>query len=56
LISTFQAGGVPDLGLDDLIVIDVDAAGGELDADGALGVEAELVACEAPEQVGRAPP
>jgi hypothetical protein len=49
----FLAGGVPDLGLDDLIV-DVDAAGGELDADGGLGVEAELVAREAREQVGLA--
>ena len=46
----FLAGGVPDLGLDDLVV-DVDAAGGELDADGGLGLEAELVAREAREQV-----
>ena len=49
----FLAGGVPDLGLDDLVV-DVDAAGGELDADGGLGLEAELVAREAGEQVGLA--
>jgi hypothetical protein len=49
----FLAGGVPDLGLDDLVV-DVDAAGGELDADGGPGVEAELVAREAREQVGLA--
>jgi hypothetical protein len=32
----------------------VDAAGGELDADGGLGLEAELVAREAREQVGLA--
>jgi hypothetical protein len=46
----FLAGGVPDLGLDDL-VLDVDAAGGELDPDGGLGLEAKLVAREAREQV-----
>jgi hypothetical protein len=51
--APFLAGGVPDLGLDDL-VLDVDAAGGELDADGGLGLEAELVAREAREQVGLA--
>lgn len=32
-IKPFLTGGVPNLGLDDLI-IDVDAPGGELDADG----------------------
>jgi hypothetical protein len=48
-------GGVPDLGLDDLVV-DADAPGGELDADGGLGLEAELVAGEAGEEVGFADP
>ena len=52
-VVPFLTGGVPDLGLDDLVV-DVDAAGGELDADGGLGLEAELVAREAREQVGLA--
>ena len=49
----FLAGGVPNLGLDDLAV-DLEGAGGELDADGGLGLEAELVAREAGEQVGLA--
>ena len=40
------AGGVPDLGLD-APVIDDEGAGLELDPDGGLGVEAELVAGEA---------
>ncbi|BAT07494.1 Os09g0327150, partial [Oryza sativa Japonica Group] len=48
--SPLLAGGVPDLGLDDLVV-DADAPGGELDADGGLGLEAELVAGEAGEEV-----
>jgi hypothetical protein len=47
------AGGVPNLGLDDLAV-DLEGAGGELDADGGLGLEAELVAGEAGEEVGLA--
>ena len=42
----FLAGGVPNLGLDNLAV-DLEGAGGELDADGGLGLEAELVAREA---------
>lgn len=42
---------VPDLGFDRLGV-DLDAACRELDADGRLGVEVELVACEAAQQVG----
>jgi len=46
-------GGVPNLGLDDLVV-DVDAPGGELDADRGLGLEAELVAGESREEVGLA--
>lgn len=41
---------VPDLGLDGLAV-GLDAAGGELDADRGLGLEVELVAGEAREQV-----
>ena len=45
--------GVPNLGLDDLVV-DVDASGGELDADRGLGLEAELVAGESREEVGLA--
>ena len=48
-----MACGVPNLGLDDLAV-DLEGAGGELDADGRLGLEAELVAREAGEQVGLA--
>lgn len=42
---------VPDLGLDGLGV-DLDGAGGELDADGRLGVQVELVAREPAQQVG----
>jgi len=45
------AGGVPNLGLDDLAV-DLEAEGGELDADGGLGVEGEAVLGEAGQQVG----
>jgi hypothetical protein len=47
------AGGVPNLGLDDL-AIDLEIAGGELDADGGLGLEAKLVLGEAGEEVGLA--
>uniref|UniRef100_J3N277 Uncharacterized protein n=1 Tax=Oryza brachyantha TaxID=4533 RepID=J3N277_ORYBR len=47
------AGGVPDLGLDGLVVDD-EGAGLELDADGGLGVDAELVAGEAREDLGLA--
>jgi hypothetical protein len=42
---------VPDLSLDRLGV-NLDGTRGELDADGRLGVEVELVAREAAEQVG----
>lgn len=45
------AGRVPDLGFDGLVV-DLDAAGGKLDADGGLAVEIEFVAGESREQVG----
>ena len=45
------AGGVPDLRFDGFGV-DLDAAGGELDADGGLAVEVELVAREAGKEVG----
>jgi hypothetical protein len=45
------AGGVPDLRLDGLGV-DLDRPGCELDADGRLGVEVELVAGESAQQVG----
>ena len=44
------AGGVPDLRLDGLAV-HLDAAGGELHADGALALQVELVAGEARQQV-----
>ncbi|TPX50230.1 hypothetical protein SeMB42_g02323 [Synchytrium endobioticum] len=47
------AGGVPDLGLDRL-GIDLDGAGGELDANGGFGLEVELVAGEARQEVGLA--
>ena len=47
------AGGIPDLRLDGF-GIDLDGAGGELDADSRLGVEVELVASETTEQVGLA--
>ncbi len=42
---------VPDLGFDGLGV-DLDGAGGELDADGRFAVEIEFVAGEPGEQVG----
>lgn len=47
----FLTGGVPDLSLDGLCV-DLDAAGGELNANGRLGVEVELVASETAQKVG----
>lgn len=47
----FLAGRVPDLCLDGLGV-DLDRPCGELDADGRLGVEVELIARESAEQVG----
>ncbi|BAT09064.1 Os09g0527650, partial [Oryza sativa Japonica Group] len=46
----FLAGGVPDLGLDALAV-EGEGAGLELDADGGLGVEEELVLGEPPQQL-----
>lgn len=48
-----MAGGVPDLGLDGL-VLDEEGTGLELDADGGLGVEAKLVAGESGEDLGLA--
>jgi hypothetical protein len=50
LLVPLLAGGVPDLGLD-APVVDDEGAGLELDADGGLGVEAELVAGEAGEDL-----
>ena len=47
----FLARRVPDLRLDGLVV-DLDAAGRELDADGGFAVEVEFVAREPREQVG----
>lgn len=47
----FLAGGIPDLGLDGFGV-NLDAAGGELDADCRLAVEVEFVAGETREKVG----
>jgi hypothetical protein len=44
---------VPNLSLDDL-AIHIQAPGGELNPDGGLGLEAELVASEPGEQVGLA--
>ena len=52
-ITPFLASGVPNLGLDNLAV-HIQAPGGELDADGGLGFQAELVASEPGEQVGLA--
>lgn len=48
---SFLTGGVPNLRLDGLGV-DLDGAGGELDADGRLGVYVELISGETTEQVG----
>ena len=48
---TLLTGGIPDLRLDGLVV-DLDAASGELDADGGLAVEVEFVAGETREKVG----
>jgi hypothetical protein len=45
------ARGIPDLGLDGLGV-DLDRPRGELDADGGLGVDVELVSRETAQQVG----
>ena len=47
----FLAGGVPNLGLDDLVV-DMNTPGGELDANGGFGFEAELVLGETRQEVG----
>lgn len=46
-----MTGGVPNLSFDDFVV-DVNGSGGELDADGGFGLEAELVARESREEVG----
>ena len=48
---TLLAGRIPDLRLDGLVV-DLDAASGEFDADGGLAVEVEFVAGETREKVG----
>lgn len=48
---TLLTGGIPDLRLDGLVV-DLNAARGELDADGGLAVQVELIAGESREQVG----
>ena len=53
LLVPLLAGGVPDLGLD-APVVDDEGAGLELDADGGLGAEAELIAGEAGEDEGEA--
>ena len=45
------ASSIPDLRLN-CLRIDLDRAGSKLDADGRLGVEVELVACESAQQVG----
>jgi len=42
---------VPDLRLD-CLSINLDRSGSELDTDGRLGVEVELVACESTQQIG----
>lgn len=47
----YLSGGVPDLRLDGLL-LQLDALGGELDADGGFGLEVELVAREPGEDVG----
>ena len=46
-----MASGVPNLGLEDL-VIDPYGPGGEFNSYGGLGLEVELVACEPGEKVG----
>ncbi|KAF4386522.1 hypothetical protein G4B88_006778 [Cannabis sativa] len=46
----FLTSGVPNLGLDDLIV-DLNTASSELDTNGGLGFEAELVSGEARQQI-----
>ncbi len=48
---SFLASSIPNLCLDSLGV-DLDGARGELDTDGGLGVEVELVASESAEKVG----
>lgn len=50
-VRPFLAGGVPDLSLDEF-AIDGDAAGGEFDADGGFGFQAELVSRESGQEVG----
>ena len=50
MLVPLLAGGVPDLGLD-APVVDDEGAGLELDADGGLGAEAELIAGEAGEDL-----
>jgi len=45
------AGGIPNLGLDNL-VINTNATGSEFNADGGLGFKAELIASETREEVG----
>ena len=47
----FLTGRIPNLSLDRLGV-DLDGSGGELDADGGLGVYVELISSETTEQVG----
>jgi hypothetical protein len=49
----FLASGVPNLSLDDLVV-NTDAAGGEFNPDGGLGLEAELILGKARQEVGLA--
>lgn len=45
------AGGIPNLGLDDLI-IDVDAAGGEFHTDGGFGFKAEFISGKTRQEIG----
>jgi len=49
-VLPFLASSVPNLSLDNLI-IDANASGGELNANGGLGFEAELVSREARKKV-----
>ena len=51
-----MAGSVPNLGLDDLVVVDLNAASGEFDADCGFGIDAELVTRESRQEVGFADP